>query len=177
MRNGLAAGPLPADLDYGPSIQAACSAAADGGFSPEVAYAIALNETIHGEHIREWASAASVIGKTYPRGWGLFQITPEPEWWSQAMQAEWTALNWADPQQNAAFAIKWFLRPAEDYWASQGLQGGPLVRCIAAEFNAGRPAVIAAHAHGDVDLATYDHHYATDALSYYLTLLGGKKPT
>jgi hypothetical protein len=152
MRNGLSAGPLAAGLLYGPQIQAACEIPPT--FSPEVAYAIALNETIEGQENGSW-DAATVVSAD--GGHGLFQLTSSyPD-------------DWADPLANATYAVEHFLLPAETFWSNMGIQGDDLVRCIAADFNAGRQGALDGHAKGDVDLYTTDH-YAARALANYLGL-------
>jgi len=152
MRNGLAAGPLPAGLLYGPVIQAACEIAPT--FSPEVAYAIAENETIIGEKNGKW-DAATVVSAD--GGHGLFQLTSS------------YPSDWADPAKNAEYAVEHFLLPAETFWANMGMQGDDLVRCIAAEFNAGRGGALSGHSQGDVDKYT-TNHYAARALANYQAL-------
>jgi hypothetical protein len=155
MRNGIAAGPLPSDLDlpYGHEITQAC--AVPPSFSPLLAYAIKVNES--GEN--DPPDVQSGDG-----GHGLFQLTSSyPD-------------DWADPYANALYAVQYFLAPAETYWAdTMGLQGTDLVRAIAAEFNAGRGGAMQGHEEGDVDKFT-TNHYAARALAHYEALVAGQAP-
>ena len=152
MRNGLAAGPLPPDLSFGAEITSACSMPPT--FSPLVAYAIKWNETA------DLPNAATIVSAD--GGHGLFQLTAS------------YPPNWDAPYVNALYAITDYLFPAETYWADQA-QGDDLVRCIAAEFNAGRAQAIKGHDAGDIDAHT-TNHYAARALATYQRLLAGKSP-
>jgi hypothetical protein len=153
MRDGLAAGPLPPTLLYAAPIEAACEI--PPSFSPLVAYAIAQNETIDGEKNGSW-DAATVVSAD--GGHGLFQLTSS------------YPSDWADPLANATYAVEHFLLPAETFWSNMGMQGNDLVRCIAAEFNAGRQGALDGHAEGDVGKYTTDH-YDQRALANYQALL------
>jgi hypothetical protein len=148
LRNGIYAGPLDLTLSYSVPIDKACK---DNDFSSLLAYAIKLNET------GNLPNACEVI--SYDNGHGLFQLTYS---WPE---------NWTDAYTNAAYAVTQFLRPAEDYWAGvRGEQGDDLIRCIAAEFNAGRTQACAGHDEGDVDKYT-TNRYGARALSNYHSLL------
>jgi hypothetical protein len=165
MRNGLSAGPLPAHLPYGDAIQKACEGARYAGltsFSPLVAYACAVNETIQGEVNGSW-SAATVVSAD--GGHGLFQLTSS------------FPVNWRDPYTNALFACEHFFMPAEAFWSSPpySLSGTALLRAIAASFNAGLGNALAGHRRGDVDAYT-TAHYADRARAHYDALLAGKSP-
>lgn len=151
MRNGLAAGPLPKDLPFADAIESACEAA---DFSPLVAYAIKINET----GLDDPPTIVSGDG-----GHGLFQLTSSfPD-------------DWADPHANAVYAVQNFMLPAEAFWVKIGMQGDDLVRCIAAEFNAGRQGAFQGHLRGDVDLFT-TNRYGSRALSHYQDLVKGITP-
>lgn len=166
MKDGIEGASVGIGLPFSATVNAACIVA---DFSPILCYAVAWRETIE-----EYGSgAAGVLADNGDGGHGLMQITPE-DWWSAEMTAEWDALAWQDAPQNVAFALKWFLLPALSYWAPFE-QGEALVKCVAAEYNAGRSAVIAAHAKGNVDLAT-TNGYAEAVLGFYLNLASTGKP-
>lgn len=152
MRNGISGTSIPAGLPNADSVSAAC--ACGGDFYPCLAYAIKWNETA------DLADAATVISAD--GGHGLFQLT-----------SSWPS-DWEDPLANATYAVQHFLIPAEQYWV-RDFQGEDLVRAIAAEFNAGRDAVIRGHAEGDLDKYTTDN-YAARALANYTKLIAGSKP-
>jgi hypothetical protein len=154
MRNGLSAGPLPAalNLPYAADIERACEQAPT--FSPIVAYAIKINETGYDDP----PTIVSDDG-----GHGLFQLTSS------------FPSDWQEPYSNAYYACQHFLIPAETYWSGLGYQGDDLVRCIAAEFNAGRGGAMRGHDAGDVDEFT-TNHYADRALTNYTALLNGQRP-
>ena len=158
MRNGIVAGALAPSLRYVDPITQACTTA---NWFPSVAYAIFWRETISGEVAGLWPSAADVISSD--GGHGLGQLT------------ESYPPDWADPYANALYAIDHFLKGAEVYWAFD-VQGEDLVRCIAAEYNAGRARTIEAHDKGNVDLATTDG-YAAAVLGFYRSILATGKPT
>jgi hypothetical protein len=85
--------------------------------------------------------------------------------------------NWADPQTNIDYAVENYILPAWAYWrATYGYQGDDLVRCIAAEYNAGRGGAEQGHAEGDVDLYT-TNHYADRCLMEYKALVAGQMPS
>lgn len=151
MRNGISAKPVDESLPYAEEINTACQV---GGFSPLVAYAVKWNETA------DLPNAATVVSAD--DGHGLFQLT-----------ASWPS-GWRDPYTNALYAVDNFLVPAETYWAPI-VQGEDLVRCIAAEFNAGRSNAIAGHQNGDVDKYT-TNDYGRRALATYHKLLSGVAP-
>ena len=170
MQFGLAAGPLPSGLLYAAPIQAACIAA---NFSPVAAYCVAMRETIRGQIEGQW-NALTIVAED--NGKGLFQVTQE-DWWTEEMIAEWTAIDFTDPHANAAYALKWFLVPALQFWAGQiGLTGDALLKCVADEFNAGRNAVIKAHALGNADAATTEHDYGSDIVANYHRIEAGLAP-
>lgn len=151
MRNGIVATPLDLSLQCAQQINAACIA---GDFFPYVAFAIKWNETAN---LPDAATVVSGDG-----GHGLFQLTSS------------FPLNWADPYENALYAVDEFLKPAERYWAHE-LQGDDLVRAIAAEFNAGRTQAIEGHERGNLDLYT-TNNYAARALVTFHKLLDGIGP-
>lgn len=149
MRNGISGASVPLDLVYAGDVNAATLAIS---FSPLLTYAIAEVETIEGQLRGEWNAATVVSGDG---GHGVMQITPE-DWWSTEMRAEWASTNWQVPHDNITFALKWFLTDAEKFWSEyQGQQGIALVRCISAEYNAGRSNALKGHASGDVGLYTF----------------------
>jgi hypothetical protein len=156
-------------LPYADVIEKACSVSPT--FSPLVAYCIAWRETI-----REYGTtAANRMSDNGDGGHGLFQET-----------SSWPS-NWMDPYTNALYAVQNFLLGAEIFWATKGFAGTDLVRCIAAEFNAGRgmwyapndPRNIGAlggHYDGNVDKFTAGGDYGIDVATQYLRLLAGLRP-
>jgi hypothetical protein len=151
VRNGISAGPLPDGIKYGAPIQ---KAGDDYDYSPVVCYAIADIETISVEDWIEatWPgrTAATVItgnGVDDPYGYGMFQETPETS-------GNQLPVNWEDPYVACTFAIKMHLARAEAFWVGIVGPGEPLVRCIAAEYNAGRSGALEGHHAGDVGMYT-----------------------
>jgi hypothetical protein len=176
MRNGIAAGTLPAGLRYGAQIQ---SVADERDFSAPLLYAVPWIETIATE-VSGWLAsvypgetAATVeTFKSPPPGYGLYQETP-------AASGLMLPANWTDPAIAAGFALDRHLAPAWTFWAAQGLSGEELVRAIAAEFNAGRAGAERGHAEGDV--GKYTTHsggvsYSDRVLAAYVALAAGKAP-
>lgn len=162
---GISGAPVPVSLRYAADIQ---KAADDEGFWPLFAYAVAFRESIGGELAGLWPSAATVISGD--NGHGICQPTPAP-WWTPRMNAAWAAIDWQNPCENMRFGIKWFLSPAVDFWNGQeGFIGTSLIRLVAAEYNAGRPATMKAHEEGDVDRAT-TNGYAAAVLGIYENLV------
>lgn len=149
MRNGIVGTPLDLALPFAKPINAACATA---DFFPYLAFAIKWNETAS---LPDAATVVSADG-----GHGLMQLTSS------------YPANWDDPYANVLYAVDEFLRPAENYW-SLDFQGDDLIRAIAAEYNAGRSAVIKGHAEGDLGKFTTDH-YDQRALATYLKLLAGE---
>jgi hypothetical protein len=160
MKYGVSGAPLPAGLDYGSEVSAAASA---NGFAPCWIYAHAWQETIKVDGM-DAASAVSDDG-----GHGLLQLTSS------------YPSNWEDPQANAAYAITNYLEPAIAYWNGvRGIEGDALVKCVAAEYNAGRTNAINGYNEGDV--GTYTTHtdgvsYADLVLKYYQQLSSGQPPS
>lgn len=146
MRNGIESGVVPTDWPFADQINAS---AAVTNFSAILVAAIQHNET---NGLADAATNISIDG-----GHGVMQLTAE------------YPPNWADPYGNILYAIDNFLGPAESYWAPI-VQGDDLVRCIAAEYNAGRGAAIKGHEEGDVDAYT-TAHYAQRALDTYKSLV------
>jgi hypothetical protein len=149
MRNGIVGTPLDLSIPFAKQINAACVTA---NWFPYVVSAIQHNET---GGLSDAATVVSADG-----GHGLMQLTSS------------FPANWDDPYANALYAIDEFLRPAETYW-SQDFQGNDLIRAIAAEFNAGRTAVINGHAEGDLGKYT-TNSYDQRALQTYTKLLAGE---
>jgi hypothetical protein len=148
VRNGIVATPLDLSMPFAQQINAACQVE---NWFPYVVSAIQHNETA------ALPDAATIISAD--GGHGLMQLTSS------------FPANWADPYENVRYAIGTFLAPAEAFWKTFE-QGDALIRCIAAEYNAGRTATIDAHEKGDVDLAT-TNGYAARALASYHKLLDG----
>lgn len=168
MRNGISGASVPLDLIYAGDIN---TATLKVSFFPLVAYAIALVETIEGELAGEW-EAATVISSD--GGHGLCQPTPAT-WWTPEMNFDWRAIDWRKPCANAEFSIKWFMVPAEQFWAVHyGMQGDSLIRCLCAEYNAGRTCAIEGHNDGDVGRYTTHERgvsYSDHVLKNYHALI------
>jgi soluble lytic murein transglycosylase-like protein len=145
MRNGIQSGVVPADWPFAKEIPAAADAR---GFSAILIAAIQHNET------DDMPDAATIVSADGGRGVMQLTATFPP--------------NWKDPSVNIQYAIDFFLKPAEEFWADSE-QGVDLVRCIAAEYNAGRGNAIRGHDEGDVDLYT-TNNYAARALETYQKL-------
>lgn len=160
MKYGVSGAPLPAGLDYGAPVSAAASAS---DFAPCWLYAHAWQETIKVEGMNA-ASALSGDG-----GHGLFQLT-----------ASYPS-NWEDPEANASYAITNYLQPAIAYWNGvRGIEGDALVKCVAAEYNAGRTNAIKGYDTGDVGRFTTHTagvSYANLVLTYYQQLSSGQHPS
>jgi len=158
---GLSGEPVPTHLPYAEAINRACSIQ---NFWPLFAYAVAFRETIVAQENHSIPAASTYV--SFDSGHGLFQLTSS---WPDA---------WEDPETNCAYAIKYFLQPAVDFWSDPtgyNLSGLPLLRCCAAEFNTGREDTITGHKTGNVDLYT-SGNYATAVEGYYLTLLNKGTP-
>jgi soluble lytic murein transglycosylase-like protein len=136
-------------MPFALQINAACQVE---NWFPYVTYAIKWNETAA---LPDAATVVSADG-----GRGLMQLTSS------------FPANWADPYQNVLYAIGHFLAPAETFWKTFE-QGDNLIRCIAAEYNAGRAQAIEGHEAGNVDLYT-TNNYGQRALDTYLKLLAGE---
>ncbi len=157
LAGNLSGAPIPAALAYARHIGEACSST----FSGPLAYAIAYRETIRGERDKQWI-AWNVV--SFDGGRGLFQLTSS------------YPSDWSDPAANARYAVEHFLQPACEFWRVQmRLADDALVRCIAAEFNAGRGNALSGHMAGDVDRFT-TNHYAADVLNQYHRLAAGHPP-
>ena len=140
---------IPRSLRYADPINYGCD---EDNFPPLLAYAIAENETIIGELAGKWY--ASIV-LSADGGHELFQLTSS---WPE---------RWRDPYENSLYAVYHFLSPAIEFWAQErGERGDMLIRCVAAEFNAGRGGAERGHAKGNVDLYTTDN-YASRALENY----------
>jgi hypothetical protein len=113
-------------------------------------------------------SAAATKSLNGDGGFGLCQLTEEPE----GYVGDWPPTGWANAQTNAEFAIQYYLRPAADWWyRTYGYTGPTLVRCTAAEFNAGRTAAVKGHDAGNVDQETEGGDYAARVLAAFNSLL------
>ena len=153
MRNGIEAATLLLTLPFAEAINQACERPGHTQ-SPLLCYAIAWRESIE-----EYGSgAATVLSDNGDGGHGLFQITEPP-----------IPHNWQSAYVNACHAIDDFITPAETFWATFE-QGEALVKCIAAEFNAGRSQALEGHEQGDVDMKTTDD-YAAAVLGFYQHLV------
>lgn len=159
MKYGLSGAQVPVDLRYAGAINSAGWSCA---FSPALAYAVAWRETISGEAAGLWPTAAGVVSSD--GGHGLYQLT------------SWVPDDWADPAKNAYYAVHdWLAVDAVRWFSEYRLVGGPLVRAIAASFNAGFNAARKAHELGDVDLITTDR-YGDGVLKIYQQLLATGSP-
>ena len=154
---GLSGTPLDQRLRYAGAVDAA---ATNLGFSPPLLYAIAWVETINGEYIGLWPSAADVVSDD--GGHGLCQLTAS------------YPPGWADPYTNASYAITTFLRGALAYWhGAELLSGDDLARCMADEFNEGRSAALKWHNAGNADAGTTGSDYGARALAVYHAIVAG----
>jgi len=172
MRYGISAAPLKPGLLYGEPIQAA--AVIQPSFSPPWLYAIAYRESIRGQLAGLWPSALTVVAPD--NGCGICQVTPA-DWWEPWLHAAWNAIDWKDPEANAAFAVAYFLLPAQTFWATEvGLAGTDLLRAASAEYNCGRELALEGHAAGNVDLHTTGGDYAADVALNYTRLVNGQPP-
>lgn len=156
MQHGISGEPVLATLRYAAPINLAAS---HFNVSPLLCYAIAYRETIHGEVIGLWESAATVVSEDY--GHGLFQITTPPY-----------PPGWADPYINACDAISRFIVPAMNIWVTLGFEGYSLVKLVADTFNEGYPAAMKWHMQGDADAGT-TNHYGRGVVAYYNALVNG----
>lgn len=147
MRNGISGAPVASKHEYA---QIVTELGAAENVAPLLVYAIRLNETSEGDP----PDIVSGDG-----GHGVMQLTSS------------YPPDWADPRANIAFAIENFIAPEWASWVRDtGLQGENLVRAIAASYNAGYGAALAAHNAGDVDAAT-TNQYGARALANYRRLL------
>lgn len=168
---GLSGVAYPATLPYATAIN---ESATSRKFWPCVLGAIGWQETIGGE-VSGWLAqtyGAEITAATCVSGdggHGCFQLTQSfPD-------------DWMDPKSNARYALDAFLLPALQYWnVHVGMTGEALLRCMAAEFNAGRIAAIKGHANGEVGLfTTHDEHgisYSDNVLNHFLKLSAGLTP-
>lgn len=122
---------------------------------PCLAYAIKWNET------SDRADASTVLSAD--GGHGLFQLTSSYPG------------DWRDPLANAVYALRVFIVPAITFWNGLGFYGETLVRCVAAEFNAGRSGALQGHVLGSLDRFT-TNDYAARALENYKALVLGGHP-
>ena len=163
---GVSGAGLPAGLTYGTEIAAAAAAAQ---FPPCWLYAHGWQETIK---VAGWIGTLGKTPATFisgDGGHGIFQLTAS------------YPLNWEDPEANAAYAIANFLKPAIQYWNPKyGVTGDALIKCVAAEYNAGRANAESGHNEGDV--GKYTTHtdgvsYSDLVLKYFHQLAGGQAPS
>lgn len=152
MKDGISGAALPAGFPYKPIIEKVCF---ENDCSPCLVAAIKMNET----GLDDPPDIVSGDG-----GHGLMQLTSS------------YPSNWADPYANFQYAVQNYITPAWAFWVGEGLQGGDLVRAIAAEYNAGRGGAEEGHAEGDIGKYTTDH-YDQRCLSNYLALIGGTIPS
>ena len=164
---GVSGQPLPGGIAYGSEIS---QAAAQTNFPPCWLYAHGYQETIK---VAGWMET---MGKTPANfisddgGHGIFQLTAS------------YPPNWQVPYANACYAVIQYLMPAIKYWNSTyGLLGDQLMRCVAAEYNAGRSNAEAGHNHGDVGMFTTKdadgNEYPDLVMKYYHQLAAGQKPS
>lgn len=146
--------PCPDNFPYADTINELCLAR---DFFPCLVAAIKVNETGlgHGPSTEQDIS--------FDGGRGVMQLTSSyPD-------------NWQDPTANITYAINHFLVPAYDYWKDQ-LQGGDLVRAIAATYNGGLGNAEAGHRAGNLDQFT-TNDYAARCLQHYEALVAGTIPS
>jgi len=149
---------VPSNLPYADPINRAAIAL---DFPPLFAYAIACRESIIGEMNGKWNAATVVSGDN---GHGLFQLT---SWWPD---------DWQDPYTNAYCAIKdWLLQDVPTWLRQYGMTGDALIKCVAASFNAGLGAALAAHSAGNVDACTSED-YGAGVVSIFHNLVAKGAP-
>jgi hypothetical protein len=158
MKWGIMSGNLDQSLPYAIPITYVCK---NADFPIAFAYAIAWHESIQGEVNGKWTASTVVSGDG---GHGLFQLTSSyPEDWSNALA-------------NTEWALDEFLLPDVAVWVNEfGLSGEPLIKCVAASFNAGLGGAEAGHARGDVDLYDTDH-YGARVLAIYQNIIATGRP-
>jgi hypothetical protein len=163
---GVAGNGLPSGLSYGEPIEAAAVAQS---FPPCWLYAHGWQETIK---VAGWIESMGYEPANYisgDGGHGIFQLTAS------------VPNDWQDPQVNATYAITQFLRPAIAYWnGTYGYTGDTLIRCVAAQYNAGLGGAQAGHNEGDV--GKYTTHtdgvsYSDLVLKYFQQLVAGAHPS
>jgi len=163
---GVAGNGLPSGLTYGDAIAAAAAAA---NFPPCWLYAHGWQETIK---VEGWLQSMGHTPADYisgDGGHGIFQLTAS------------VPPNWQDPKVNAGYAITQFLKPAIAHWNGKyGYTGDPLIRSVAAQYNAGQGGADRGHAAGDV--GKYTTHtdgvsYSDLVLKYFHQLSAGKHPS
>jgi hypothetical protein len=155
---GIDDAPIPAHLPYASNVTAACHTM---DFPPCFLYAIAWHESIQGEVNGKWDASTVVSGDG---GHGLCQLT-----------SSWPP-DWANPTENAQYALDEFLLPALRYWHGLHLYTGDnLLRLVAATFNEGLGAAEKYHAEGNVDIGTTDN-YAAAVLAIFHKLIAGQDP-
>ena len=163
---GVAGNGLPSGLKYGDQIAAAAAAA---NFPPCWLYAHGWQETIK---VEGWLESMGFTAANYvsgDSGHGIFQLTAS------------VPPNWQDPKVNASYAITQFLQPAIHYWNQKyGYTGDTLVRCVAAQYNAGQGGAQSGHDEGDVGKFTTHTDgvsYSDLVLKYLHQLLAGQHPS
>jgi hypothetical protein len=163
---GVSGAGLPAGLQFGVPIEAAAVAAE---FPPCWLYAHGWQETIK---VAGWIGTLGKTPATFisdDGGHGIFQLTAS------------YPPNWQDPQANATYAIQNFLKPAIAYWnQTHGLTGDALIKCVAAQYNAGAGGAQAGYAEGDVGKYTTHTNgvsYSDLVLKYFRQLAAGQAPS
>lgn len=153
VRDGISGQPLPNGFPYKTEIEQLCDTPTPETFFPCLVGAIKMNETGLGQGpATEWDISGD-------GGHGIMQLTSSfPD-------------DWEEPAGNIGYAIRHFLMPAYEYW-KQTLQGGDLIRAIAATYNGGLGNAQAGHDEGDIDKFT-TNRYGERALAHYINLAGG----
>jgi hypothetical protein len=152
-RDGVSGAPCPSAFPYADIIN---TLAVEFNVSPCLVAALKFNETGLG-HGPESEQVISFDG-----GHGLLQLTSS---WPE---------DWQDPTANIRYAIEQYIIPAWNYWRNY-VQGGDLVRGIAATYNSGLGGAEAGHAEGNFDLNT-TNNYASRCFEAYHTLTEGGIP-
>ena len=162
MQYGIADKPLDITLPYAVQVSVAAIAR---NFSRTVAYAIAWRETLCDQAVTDPANFIAGDG-----GYGICQLTAP-------FEGEWPPPNWNDPQTNVGYAIDHYLKP-NLLWivnTDTTLVGEPLVKVLAASYNAGLTAAWSAHLAGDVD-ASDTNDYGAGVLAIYRALVNTGEP-
>jgi len=160
MMHGISAAPVPAlGLPFADAVNLVCM---QKNSFPCVLYAVGWRESI-----REYGLAAATrTSDNNDGGHGIWQLTSS------------YPPNWQDPQANCAFAIDHFIIPALDFWFNRmGQTDVALIKCIAAEFNAGRSGAMGGFTLGNVDQNTTHGNYGHDVVTQYNRLLAHMPPT
>ena len=151
--DGISGKPLPVGFPYKSIIEQICGTT----FFPCLVGAIKLNETGLGQ------GPHTETNVSFDGGHGIMQLTSS------------YPSDWQTPHSNIAYAVEHFLKPDFNYWKSH-LQAEPLIRAIAASYNAGLGNAQVGHNEGDLDKFT-TQRYGERCYSKYFELINGRIPS